>query len=85
MNMSGINSITTQQSRSLGKGLIIVAFLMPVFFLNKLRKHFHFVLALPVVGLVVGFSAFLFWIGYTMATTVWERPNDYPPKESNSQ
>jgi|TARA_B110001454_G_C12709538_1_gene430128 energy-coupling factor transporter transmembrane protein EcfT len=85
MNMSGINSITTQQSRSLGKGLIVVAFLMPVFFLNKLRRRFHLVLALPVLGLVVGLSAFLFWIGYTMATTVWERPDDYPPKESNLQ
>ena len=85
MNLSGINPITTQQSRSLGKALICVALIMPVFFLNRLRKHLHFVLALPVAGLTLGLSGFLFWIGYTMVTTVWERPDDYPPKDSNFQ
>jgi len=85
MNTLGINSITTQQSRSLGKGLMAVAFIMPPFFLNRIKKHLHFVLALPIAGLIVGFSVFLFWIGYTMATTVWERPDDYPPEESSFQ
>ncbi len=85
MNTSGINSITTQQSRSLGKGLIVVAFILPTFFLNRIRKHLHVVLALPIAGLIVGISGFLFWIGYTMATTVWERPDDYPLEESSFQ
>ena len=85
MNIAGINPVTTQQSRSLGKGLIFLAFITPVFLLNKLRKHLHFVLALPFTALSLGLSVFLFWIGFTMATTVWDRPDDYPPKDSNSQ
>ena len=83
MDMSGINPITTQQSRWFGKGLIVVSFLAPVFFLNKLRKHLNFILILPVAALTLGLATFLFWIGYTLATTVWDRPDDYPPKDSN--
>jgi hypothetical protein len=79
-----LGPMTKERSRDLGRLLMGVAVLQSlVFFAGAVRRS-YLVVAIPA-GIAVGVvSGLAFWVGYTMATTDWDDPADYPPEGAES-
>jgi hypothetical protein len=73
--------MTQERSRTLGQALMALSVLQAlVFFIGATRRS-YLVVAIPI-GIAVGIASALgLWVGYTMATTDWDDPADYPPPE----
>lgn len=73
--------MTQERSRRLGQALMAFAVVQALLFVVGATRRSYLVVAVPV-GIVVGtISGLAFWVGYTMATTDWDDPADYPPDD----
>lgn len=72
--------MTQYRSMMLGRALIAVAVLQQVAVVRQLGRR-SFVVWLLLALFTAPLSALLAWVGYTLATTDWDDPADYPPAE----
>ena len=70
--------MTQARSRMLGRALMAIAALQQVAVLRQLGRR-SFLVWLLLALLTAPLSALLAWVGYTLATTNWDNPADYPP------
>ena len=78
-----MGAMTQARSRALGRTIMAWSAIQLVLFALGLRRRGmrpkSCVVALPVGLAVAALSALGFWVGYTLATTNWDDPADYPP------
>lgn len=77
--------MTQERSRQIGRALMALSILQAVIFFIGATRRSYLVVAVPVGILVGTLSGLAFWIGYTMATTDWDNPADYPPAEDTEE
>ena len=73
--------MTQERSRQIGRAIMAIAGLQLLLYLVGLTRRSYLAIAIPIGVLVAAASALAFWVGYTMATTDWDHPADYPPPE----
>ena len=76
--------MTQDRSRILGRVLMTWSGIQLLLAARGLRRA-SWLLALPVVIAVAALSALGVWVGYTLATTNWDDPADYPPNEPHGR
>ena len=69
--------MTLQETRRAGQALRAAAGLSLLLFLAGAAKRSYAVLAIPVFAAVAAAAGMAFWVGYTMATTNWDDPDDF--------
>jgi len=69
--------MTQDQTRRSGQALMAGAGLSVLLFLMGAAKRSYAVLAIPVFAGLIAAAGMAFWVGYTMATTNWDDPEDY--------
>ena len=79
-----MGAMTQERSRALGRAIMAVAIVQLVLYLAAAARRSYLAVAIPL-GIALGVvSALAFWVGYTMATTDWDHPADYPPAEDRA-
>ena len=73
--------MTQERSRQIGRAIMAIAGLQLLLYVIGLTRRSYLTIAIPIGILVAAISALAFWVGYTMATTDWDHPADYPPPE----
>jgi len=74
-----VEGMTQERSRQIGRALMALSVFQLVFFLLGAVRRSYLVVAIPV-GIISGIAAGVgLWVGYTMATTNWDNPADWPP------
>ena len=73
--------MTQERSRQIGRAIMAIAGLQLAFYLVGIARRSYLALALPIGLVVAAISGLVFWVGYTMATTDWDAPADYPPED----
>ncbi len=74
--------MTQERSRQIGQLMMGVAVAQVLLFLVGASRRSYAAIALPVFGGLAAISGLAFWVGYTMATTNWDDPADYPVEET---
>jgi hypothetical protein len=74
--------VTQERSRQFGQLLMAMAVAQLLLFIIGAMRRSYAALALPVFGGLAAVSGLAFWVGYTMATTNWDDPADYPVEEA---
>ena len=75
--------MTQDRSRQLGQLIMAVSVAQLLLFLIGASRRSYAAVALPVFGGLAAISGLAFWVGYTMATTNWDDPADYPPADTD--
>ena len=71
--------MTQERSRTLGRAIMAAAVVQLVLYFVGATRRSYLAVAIPL-GIALGVvSGVAFWVGYTMATTNWDDPADYPP------
>lgn len=73
--------MTQDQTRQAGRALMAGAALSVLMFLVGAMKRSYAVLAIPVFAGLVAAAGMAFWVGYTMANTNWDDPEDFTPSD----
>ena len=73
--------MTQERSQQIGQLIMGIAVAQVLLFLLGAMRRSYAALALPVFGGLLAISGLAFWVGYTMATTNWDDPDDYPVEE----
>ncbi len=82
--MAKPGGITQNQSRLLGQAIMGLALVQFVAYFFAVTRRSYLAVAIPV-GIAVGtISGIAFWIGFTMAVTDWDRPDDYVPEDNRA-
>ena len=71
------------QTRQAGRALMAGAGLSVVLFLLGVARRSYAALAIPVFAGLAAAAGMAFWVGYTMATTNWDDPDDFGVEESD--
>jgi hypothetical protein len=74
--------VTQERSQQIGQLLMGIAVAQMLLFVVGAMRRSYAALALPVFGGLAAVSGLAFWVGYTMATTNWDDPADYPVEEA---
>ncbi len=74
--------MTQEHSRQIGQLMMGFAVAQLLLFVVGATRRSYAALALPVFGGLAAVSGLAFWVGYTMATTNWDDPADYPVEET---
>lgn len=83
--MAKPGGVTQSQSRLLGQAIMGIAVLQFLAYFFAVTRRSYLAIAIPV-GIAVGIiSGIAFWIGFTMAVTDWDRPDDYLPDDEASE
>jgi len=72
------------ESRRAGKALMGAAAAAVALFLLGAAKRSYAVLAIPVFVGIAAAAGMAFWVGYTMATTNWDDPEDFEGPSAHS-
>jgi hypothetical protein len=73
--------MTQERSRALGRAIMAAAAIQMLLYLLGATRRSYLAVAIPL-GIALGaVSGLAFWVGYTMATTDWDHPADYPPED----
>ncbi|MFA7249951.1 MAG: hypothetical protein WC273_10015 [Dehalococcoidia bacterium] len=72
--------MTQGRSRALGRAIMAWSGVQVLLAALRVRR-WPLPLALIVIVGAAALSAFCAWVGYTLATTNWDNPADYPPSE----
>ena len=75
-----MRGMTQQRSRMLGRALLAAAAIDLLLFVRGLGRRSLLASVLLAI-LAAPLSGLLAWVGYTLATTNWDDPADYPPSE----
>ena len=79
-----MSPMTQERSRTLGRAIMAAAVLQLVLYLAGATRRSYLAVAIPL-GIALGVvSGVAFWVGYTMATTDWDDPADYPPADEGT-
>ncbi len=73
--------MTQDRSRQIGRALMALAVLQFLWFLVGALRRSYLVVALPAGLISAALAGLGVWVGYTMATTNWDNPADWPPSE----
>jgi hypothetical protein len=77
-----LGPMTQERSRTLGRAIMAGAVVQIVLYLLGATRRSYLAVAIPL-GVALGVvSGIAFWVGYTMATTDWDDPADYPPERA---
>ena len=74
--------MTQERSRQIGRAIMAAAGLQLLLYCIAAMRRSYLAIAIPIGILVAALSALAFWVGYTMATTDWDHPADYPPPQA---
>jgi hypothetical protein len=69
--------MTQDETRRAGQALMAGAGVAVVAFLVGAMRRSYAVLAIPVFAGIAAAAGMAFWVGYTMATTNWDDPEDF--------
>jgi len=73
--------MTQERSQQIGRAIMAFAGFQLLFYVVGITRRSYVALALPIGVVVAATSGLAFWVGYTMATTNWDNPADYPPED----
>lgn len=74
-----MDGMTQERLRVIGRALMALSVAQLAFFLAGAVRRSYLVVAVPT-GILSGILAGVgIWVGYTMATTNWDNPADWPP------
>ncbi|MDA0352415.1 MAG: hypothetical protein DWG79_00530 [Chloroflexi bacterium] len=76
--------MTQEETRRAGQALMGAAGLTVGAFLLGVTKRSYVVLAIPVFAALAAAAGMAFWVGYTMATTNWNDPDDFGVEGSST-
>jgi hypothetical protein len=66
-----------EDTRRVGQAVMAGAGLSVFLFLLGVARRSYAVLAIPVFAGLTAAAGLAFWVGYTMATTNWDNPDDF--------
>ena len=70
------------ETRRAGEALMAGAGLTLLLFLVGVARRSYAALVIPVFAGLAAAAGMAFWVGYTMATTNWDDPDDFGVEES---
>ncbi len=74
--------MTQERSRQIGQAIMAAAGLQFLLYFIGATRRSYLAIAIPIGIVVAAVSGLAFWVGYTMATTDWDQPADYPPSDA---
>ena len=69
--------MTQDETRRAGEALMAGAGLTVLLFVIGVARRSYAALAIPVFAGLAAAAGMAFWVGYTMATTNWDDPEDF--------